>query len=220
MEENYYDILEINGNANQDEIRKAYRRLALMWHPDKNPENKELAEYEFKKISEAYEVLSDTKKKEIYDRYGKLTPDLSEMSPESNYGQEFDLFGGFRDPNDVFRDFFGSRNIFDLINNRFGNFQNQSPFFHPQPFGFDNDFFSNRGFSSFGRFGSYFDQSDFDMPASVSSTTSSTRVINGKKYETVKIQEGGVETVIKKENGVIKSKTVNGQPQNLEALKQ
>lgn len=211
MEENYYDVLEINGNASENEIRKAYRRLALIWHPDKNPENKELAEYEFKKISEAYEVLSDPKKKEIYDRYGKLTPDLSEASPESSFAS------GFRDPNDVFRDFFGSRNIFDLLNHRFDNFNSQ--FFNQQSFG--NNFFNSRGFSSFGHLNSFSDdQYEFDTPVNVSSTTSSTRVVNGRKYETIKIQEGGVETVIKKENGVVKSKTINGKPQNLESIKQ
>lgn len=217
MEENYYDVLEINGNASDNEIRKAYRRLALIWHPDKNTENKELAEYEFKKISEAYEVLSDPKKKEIYDRYGKLTPDLSEASPESSFAHEFDLFGGFRDPNDVFRDVFGSRSIFDLLNNQFGNFN--SHFFNPQPFG--RNFFNSREFSSFGHLNSFFDdQDEYETPVNVSSTTSSTRVVNGKKYETIKIQEGGVETVIKKENGVVKSKTVNGKAQNLEAIRQ
>jgi len=66
----YYDILEISKNATADEIKKAYRKKAVQFHPDKNPGNAE-AEKRFKEISEAYEVLSDDNKRQIYDRYGK-----------------------------------------------------------------------------------------------------------------------------------------------------
>lgn len=60
-EKSYYDILEISANATEAEIKKAYRTLALKWHPDKNPNNLKEAEKRFKEISEAYEVLSDSK---------------------------------------------------------------------------------------------------------------------------------------------------------------
>lgn len=66
----YYQILEIQKNATADEIKKAYRKKAVQYHPDKNPGDA-TAEKKFKEISEAYEVLSDDKKREIYDRYGK-----------------------------------------------------------------------------------------------------------------------------------------------------
>ena len=59
-EKSYYDILEISANATEAEIKKAYRTLALKWHPDKNPNNLKEAEKRFKEISEAYEVLSDS----------------------------------------------------------------------------------------------------------------------------------------------------------------
>ncbi len=66
----YYDILEVTRSATVDEIKKAYRKKALQFHPDKNPGDAE-AERRFKDVSEAYEVLSDEKKRQIYDRYGK-----------------------------------------------------------------------------------------------------------------------------------------------------
>ena len=66
----YYDILELSRNASQDEIKKAYRKKALKFHPDKNPGDS-TAEKKFKEISEAYEVLSDEQKRQMYDRFGK-----------------------------------------------------------------------------------------------------------------------------------------------------
>jgi DnaJ-class molecular chaperone len=67
---NYYDILEIPKNSNDTEIKKAYRRLAMKWHPDKNPDNAEEAALRFQLIGEAYDVLSDMEKRAIYDKYG------------------------------------------------------------------------------------------------------------------------------------------------------
>jgi len=58
---NYYEMLELTKNASEADIKKAYRKLALKWHPDKNPNNQKEAETRFKEISEAYEVLSDSK---------------------------------------------------------------------------------------------------------------------------------------------------------------
>src|SRR3984957_3217831 len=66
----YYDILEISRSATADEVKKAYRKKALQYHPDKNPGDAN-AEKRFKEISEAYEVLSDDNKKRLYDQYGK-----------------------------------------------------------------------------------------------------------------------------------------------------
>ncbi|KAK2393588.1 dnaJ protein subfamily B member [Trifolium repens] len=67
----YYEILEVERNATEEELKKAYRKLAMKWHPDKNPDNNKDAEIKFKLISEAYEVLSDPQKKTIYDQYGE-----------------------------------------------------------------------------------------------------------------------------------------------------
>lgn len=66
----YYDVLEVSRTATPDEVKKAYRKKALQFHPDKNPNNKD-AEKRFKEVSEAYEVLSDERKRQVYDRYGK-----------------------------------------------------------------------------------------------------------------------------------------------------
>jgi molecular chaperone DnaJ len=66
----YYEILEITRNSSQDEIKKAYRKKALQYHPDRNPGDS-TAEKKFKEISEAYEVLSDENKRRIYDAHGK-----------------------------------------------------------------------------------------------------------------------------------------------------
>lgn len=66
----YYEVLEVSKTASQDEIKKAYRKKALQFHPDKNPGDSD-AEKRFKEISEAYEILSDDKKRSVYDRYGK-----------------------------------------------------------------------------------------------------------------------------------------------------
>ncbi|KAL5998877.1 hypothetical protein ACLOJK_009825 [Asimina triloba] len=67
----YYKVLGVEKNAKEDDLKKAYRKLAMKWHPDKNPNNKKEAEAKFKQISEAYDVLSDPQKRVIYDQYGE-----------------------------------------------------------------------------------------------------------------------------------------------------
>ena len=66
----YYDILGVSKSASADEIKKAYRKQALEWHPDRHKDDKEAAEKRFKEINEAYQVLSDPKKKSMFDQYG------------------------------------------------------------------------------------------------------------------------------------------------------
>ena len=66
----YYNTLGVQKDATQDQIKKAYRKMALKYHPDKNPDDKQ-AEAKFKEVSEAYEVLSDESKRKVYDQYGK-----------------------------------------------------------------------------------------------------------------------------------------------------
>jgi DnaJ family protein B protein 4 len=71
-DQSYYKTLGVEKNANTDEIKKAYRKLSLKWHPDRNPNNKQEAESKFKEIGEAYETLSDTQKRRQYDMVGSM----------------------------------------------------------------------------------------------------------------------------------------------------
>lgn len=77
----YYNILKVNRNASEDDLKKAYKRLAMIWHPDKNPVNKREAEAKFKQISEAYDVLSDPQKRQIYDLYGEEALKTGQFPP-------------------------------------------------------------------------------------------------------------------------------------------
>ncbi len=67
---NYYDTLEIPKGASEGDIKKAFRKLAMKWHPDKNVETREASSKRFQEIGEAYDVLSDLEKRAIYDQYG------------------------------------------------------------------------------------------------------------------------------------------------------
>ena len=71
MARDYYAELGVSKTATEAELKKAYRKLAMKWHPDKNKENRKQAEEKFKKISEAYDVLSDKQKRNIYDKFGE-----------------------------------------------------------------------------------------------------------------------------------------------------
>ncbi len=92
----YYEVLGVDKSASADEIKKAYRKLAIKYHPDKNPGNKE-AEEKFKEAAEAYSVLSDADKKAKYDQFGHAGVD----------GAGPDFSGGFGNLNDILNDLFG-----------------------------------------------------------------------------------------------------------------
>lgn len=102
----YYDILGLGKGASPDEIKKAYRKVAIQYHPDKNPGNKE-AEEKFKEAAEAYEVLSNPEKRSQYDRFGHARSGASgyggqHMNMEDIFSQFGDIFGGGGSPFDSF----------------------------------------------------------------------------------------------------------------------
>ncbi len=130
----YYDILGVNKSASADEIKKAYRKQAMEWHPDRHKDNKEAAEKRFKEINEAYQILSDSQKKSAYDQFGHdafspggagsrgpaggpfgqaggqwgpFTYSYSTSGGQAGQGQN--PFGNFDfgDPFDIFEQFFG-----------------------------------------------------------------------------------------------------------------
>jgi len=137
----YYEVLGIPRGSSEDEVKKAYRKMALKWHPDKNTgENKDLADKKFKEISEAYQVLADPEKRGIYDRYGHAGLRQNGGESDEFYGFE-DAFmphnGGsrhhhrhhhhhhpgqahfnfiFKDPMDIFREFFGGMAFEEIFN--------------------------------------------------------------------------------------------------------
>ncbi len=111
----YYDILGVDKNATDDELKKAYRKMAKKYHPDANPDNKAEAEAKFKEVNEAYEVLSDSQKRKMYDQFGTADPQgfgggqgpFGQGGYYSYTGSGFDGFGDFGDLGDIFSSFFG-----------------------------------------------------------------------------------------------------------------
>ena len=101
----YYEVLGVQKGASAEEIKKAYRKQALKYHPDRNPDNKE-AEEKFKEASEAYEVLSDDEKRSRYDQFGHAGVDPNFGGGQGGYGG-FGGFGDFGDLGDIFGSFFG-----------------------------------------------------------------------------------------------------------------
>uniref|UniRef100_A0A182T6M8 J domain-containing protein n=1 Tax=Anopheles maculatus TaxID=74869 RepID=A0A182T6M8_9DIPT len=136
MGKDFYKILGVSKSASDDEIKKAYRKLALKYHPDKNKSPQ--AEERFKEVAEAYEVLSDKKKRDIYDQYGEegLKGGAGGMPGATGQGGQFQYnFHG--DPRATFAQFFGTSDPFNVF---FGS-DGGGNIFHQEidgdPFGFD-----------------------------------------------------------------------------------
>ena len=104
----YYEILGVNKQASDTELKKAYRKLAVKWHPDKNPNNKDFAEKKFKEISEAYDILKDKDKRSLYDRFGKEGLQGNAQNFNTNFASS---------PDDIFKNFFGTDNVFNINEN-------------------------------------------------------------------------------------------------------
>src|SRR5215469_9480125 len=96
----YYEVLGVERDCSGDQIKSAYRKLALKYHPDRNPENKHQAEEKFRQATEAYSVLSDPQKRHVYDRYGHAG--LGNRGFETNFNDSI-----FADFQDIVGDLFG-----------------------------------------------------------------------------------------------------------------
>src|SRR6266581_5765991 len=101
----YYEVLGVSRTAAVEEIKSAYRKAALKWHPDRNPENKADAEVNFRECTEAYSVLSDPQKRQLYDTYGHAG--LSSAGAAQGFDHTV-----FQDFHDIFGDFFGFEDLF------------------------------------------------------------------------------------------------------------
>ena len=116
MKRDYYEILGVDRSVSESDLKKAFKRLAIKYHPDKNPGNKE-AEEKFKEAAEAYEVLSDQAKRQTYDQFGH-------QGVNSNFGQS-----GFQnvDINDIFNNIFGDEIFGDIFGDIFGRAGTRRP---------------------------------------------------------------------------------------------
>ena len=173
----YYEVLGVPKDVTEEQIRKAYKKLAIKWHPDKNPDNRKEAEEKFKEIGEAYSVLSDPKKRNEYDHGGFSFADFG-----------FEDF----DPMDIFKSFF----------ERHGKGGKGFGF----GFDDDDDFFKD-DFGGFGGFGNFekMDFSNFGGVGQGKSVRTTTQIINGKKItktETTTVDsDGNKKTVVREETG-------------------
>lgn len=103
----YYEVLGVSKNASQDEIKKAYRTLSKKYHPDLNPNNKEEATKKFREVAEAYEILSDESKKQMYDQYGEAAFENGGAGGFSSGFGGFDFGGASFNFSDIFESAFG-----------------------------------------------------------------------------------------------------------------
>ncbi|CAF0889168.1 unnamed protein product [Rotaria sordida] len=243
-------MLEIEKTATDDEIKKAYRRLALKWHPDKNLSSKKQAEEKFKLISEAYEVLSDKDKRRKYDQLGRagLSNGVGNSSYSSNGGYSrfsedflnrtfhfhnpFDIFEQFMSHFGMDDDFGFGMNPFGDLHSRLHRFGNQSSSLlssrrdpHRQQMALFDSMFSPMRMSLFDHnlfdhdFGGHhtgsissinFSSGDGNSRPVSKKTTKSTKIINGRRIVTTRVEENGQTTETVEEDGKITSKKVNG----------
>lgn len=206
MAANYYDVLNVPKDADNKAISDAYKKMALKWHPDKNPDNFEEANRQFQQISEAYQVLSDSTKRLRYDR-GETTNNRRfydyDDDDDDEYDDGFGAFFSFVSPEMLFRHFFE--------HSEHARFFRSSDFFfdqhHHQP---------NHRRDRNGKAGKTEVRPNEKRSVNRFEQMCQTRTVNGKKWMTKTYYEDGNKVVARYEDGVLISKHINDVPQKIE----
>lgn len=190
---NYYEILNVPHDANNKTICEAYKKMALKWHPDKNPDNKEEANQRFLEISQAYQVLSDDNKRMRYDQ-GHMDHDNHDFSDDDD--EFFGDFFEFISPEILFRHFF------EHLDRRG---------FRPRQY-FNNERDDNRNKRRGDADGRQHKKDDFKNHFV---DECHTRMVNGKQWMTKTSYENGNKIVTRYEDGELISKQINGVSQTI-----
>ncbi|CCI45291.1 hypothetical protein ABG067_001919 [Albugo candida] len=234
--EDYFEVLGVARTATEAEVKKAYRKLAVEWHPDKNRSNPKAEEY-FKKVAEAYEVLSNTDKRSVYERYGKHgLEDRTQQEGDNPYQDHFGFGGhaGFssRHARDIFEAFFGGRDPFSDffghepmrggsrrqssgmgIHSAFNMMSNM----HSMNSFFDDDFFGGGSFSSISSSSFGGGMGGFSESTSQSSYTDRNGCVITQKKTTRVQPDGQTETITEEyQNGhlIASSTSTNNRLEN------
>ncbi|NXM89073.1 DNJB8 protein, partial [Oenanthe oenanthe] len=202
----YYKVLGLQEDASQDDIKKSYHKLALKWHPDKNPKNKAEAEKKFKEIVEAYEILSNPQKRSLYDksveesrcRRAGAAAGCDYFCSHHGFPHQEEVFGGTFPFTCIFLNPFDIRINGENWQSAYGRggrprepfeqWNSSCPSGHPTSFFAENT----------------------AGPHGVRTVITTTEVINGKTITTRKIIENGQETKEVEEDGQLKSVIING----------